>query len=489
MMSKIIAPIIYMLFLGLLGPAGCASSADSSSVPGTEFINRPAPLSKTPAPNTKSSLINTREVLKDPAQPLALATAITLALQNDRQIKIARLNVGIAEDRMVTARSFYLPHLKVSAGETWLDKQPGIFDPETKHSFLAGEKSVFRADAKLMIPVYDFGRTSAACRQAGLYRMSQESIAARTRQEIVYEVTESYFAVLRIKRMLQVAHEALELTAAHLKQAGAFFAQGLVDKRDVLQAELQLAQVKQTLFQAENGYEMTISSFNTMIGCDINRPTQIIDILAPRPFAIDIEACMSAAEQNRPELNRTRIQQKMARAGLDAARAEKYPKIAALTGFGYNDDEYQLRDKVWSGYLGLELDLFNGGMKNAQVREAEKRLAQTDEVYEELRNDLKLQVKGAYLAVVEAEKKLSVTEKAIEQARENLRIVKNQYATNVASSTDVLDAQTLFTRTTSDHYHALYYLNAALARLEWAMGTQLSMPANIKENQQDEDHR
>ena len=406
--------------------------------------------------------------------PLTLEDSIALALQNVRQIRIARLNVGIAEDRIITARSFLLPKIKASASNIWLDKQPGMYNPDTEVSFIAGEKEAFRSEARLLVPIYDFGRSFSRYKEMKLYKLSQESVVERTRQEVVFEVTEAYFNILMAERLKQVAQEAVRLNRAHLKQAKDFFAEGLVDKKDVLQAEVRLAQAEQRLFKTENDYEMAVSTFNKIIGVDIDFSTHVIDLLSSRPFTSDLKTCITLADQSRPELFQLRKHYEMARAAVDAAKAERYPRIYGTGGFKYDNDEYRLNDKEWSASLNMEISLFSGGGLTAQINEAKKKFQQAKEAYDDLITGLRLQVKGAYLAVVEAKKRLSVTEKAISQAEENLRILENQYMENIVPSTDVLDAQTLFVRAKADHYQALYYVNTAIACLEWAMGAKLS---------------
>jgi len=63
-----------------------------------------------------------------------------------------------------------------------------------------------------------------------------------------------------------------------------------------------------------------------------------------------------------------------------------------------------------------------------------------------------------------------VATKAIAQARENLRLVNNKYRQNVASSTDVVDAETSLTKARSNYHIAIYDCHTALARLVSAAG-------------------
>jgi outer membrane protein TolC len=70
----------------------------------------------------------------------------------------------------------------------------------------------------------------------------------------------------------------------------------------------------------------------------------------------------------------------------------------------------------------------------------------------------------------ESEQQLMVANKAIEQAQENFRINVERYREQVATSTDVLDSQTLLTRAKFDYANALSEYNINHVRLERAMG-------------------
>jgi len=89
---------------------------------------------------------------------------------------------------------------------------------------------------------------------------------------------------------------------------------------------------------------------------------------------------------------------------------------------------------------------------------------------QELKDNIRLEVKDAYLLLREAEKNIQVTRTAIAQAEENFRINEERYKQQVATSTDVLDAQTLLTRARSNYFNALSDYNISWAKLERAMG-------------------
>ena len=87
-----------------------------------------------------------------------------------------------------------------------------------------------------------------------------------------------------------------------------------------------------------------------------------------------------------------------------------------------------------------------------------------------IEDGIRFQVKEAVLYLEEAEKNIPTTQKAVLQAEENLRVSKERYRSQLTTSTEVLDAQTLLTQARLNYYNSLYDYNLAEARLQRAMG-------------------
>ena len=64
-------------------------------------------------------------------------------------------------------------------------------------------------------------------------------------------------------------------------------------------------------------------------------------------------------------------------------------------------------------------------------------------------------------------------QQTIEQAEENFRINEERYREQMATSTDVLDARTLLSKTMTNYYNALYDFKIAKAALYLAMGQEV----------------
>ena len=104
------------------------------------------------------------------------------------------------------------------------------------------------------------------------------------------------------------------------------------------------------------------------------------------------------------------------------------------------------------------------------MREKETRLVQAEDVRVQVEDSVSLEVKDAYLRLQEARDKIGVAEAAVEQAEENFRINAERFKEQVATTTEVLDAQTLLTQARSNYFNALSDYNITWARLDRAMG-------------------
>ena len=82
-------------------------------------------------------------------------------------------------------------------------------------------------------------------------------------------------------------------------------------------------------------------------------------------------------------------------------------------------------------------------------------------------------MKRAYLKNLETEINIITIRKAIAQAKENLRINQERFKEQVATTTDVLNAQTLLAETMTRFYTALYDFKISKAALYRAMGQEV----------------
>ena len=295
-------------------------------------------------------------------------------------------------------------------------------------------------------------------------------------QDLVLDVKAAYFAILKTEKLQNVATRAVEQLEGHLAVAQAFYDEGIIAKNELLQTEVQMAQARQDLITAINGVALAKSLFNKLLRRGLNKEVQIKDILDYKPVQLDFDEALKKAELNRPEIQEVLFNVLSAEKGVVLSKSNYYPTASLIANYQRETDDILLESDPgqdadnWTITLQGEWTFWEWGKKRHDVAAAMARLAKARYLLNEIKDNIQLELKEAYLSLREAEKNIQVAKKAVVQAEENYRMNEERYKQQVATSTDVLDAQTLLTQAQTNHFNALSDYNISWARLERAMG-------------------
>jgi outer membrane protein TolC len=295
-------------------------------------------------------------------------------------------------------------------------------------------------------------------------------------QDVVQDVKIAYFNVLRARRLLQTASQAVEMLKAHCDVARNFHRVGLIPKNDMLQAEVELANGKQSQVRAQNALELAKSRMNNVLKRDLFSPVEIVDILDYQPMARTFEECLNIARKNRPEIRIADLRTDQARKLVSVAQSEYFPNVSLVGNYARFGDTPAVsgtpfRDmESWQVMATASWNFWEWGKTKYRVDAGRARENQAVDQAKELSDTIALEIRNAYLVLQEAESQIAVSKIVIEQAEENFRISEARYKERVARATEVLDAQTLLTRAKSEYANALGDYNISYARLQRAIG-------------------
>jgi len=426
-------------------------------------------------------------------QPAALGLneSIDIALKQSMLIQAARDGVKGAESQKKEAFTAFLPKLSTSYSYTRLHPTPWSYvSPATLTSSTVppvsinipgrpttiGTQDNYSWALEFRQPLFAGGAISAnyeASKKGEAIAQVEESLAS---QDLVQEVKVAYFNILKAQKIQDVAQQAVEQLKSHRNDAQNFYEVGLIPKNDLLQSEVRLADGMQNLVRAENGLEIAKSRFNTVLRRHINDPVSIEDILKYRPFDKPIEGCLQTALEKRPEIKSYNLRIEQMQELVKVAKGDLMPALSAVGHYERFGDQSDLQgttyksEETWYIMARADWNFWEWGKTKNQVDSRQARQNQAASLLANEKDKVAFEVKAAYILVRESEKQVFVAQKAIEQAEENFRLNTERYKEQVGTSTDVLDAQTLLTKTKSDYVNALgdYYISQA--RLERAMG-------------------
>ncbi|HOD34450.1 MAG TPA: TolC family protein [Syntrophales bacterium] len=413
----------------------------------------------------------------DPAGVMTLKDSIDTALKRNVIVHSAREGVRASEARKNEALTGFLPRFSTSYSYARLNEPPSVKLPITGYQPVeTGTEDNYNWFVELKQPLFAGGRILSAYQASkiGLDISRTEEIS--TVQNIILETTVAYFNILRAEKLLEVAKQSVEQRTAQRDLAKEYFDVGLIPKNDLLTAEVELANGTQLLIRAENGLEIARAKFNTLLRRDINESVTVEDILKYEPYGRTMEECFRIAAGQRPEIRNSTLKVEQAGKQVDLAASEFYPALNLSGKYGRFGDEADLSGSLyqdsenWSVLAVASWDFWEWGRTKYNRDYYRSRQQQARDALTDVKDQVALDVKNAYLVMKEAEKRIHVAGKSIEQADENLRIYQERYRAQVSTSKDVLDAQTLLVRARADYYDALSEYRIAMARLERSMG-------------------
>ena len=409
-------------------------------------------------------------------KPLTLEESVKIALERSLTIHSAVEGIAGSEYRRKEAITSFLPLWTGQYAYTRYSYPAfvGNFGGSVTGITRTSSPNVYNFNTTVSQPLFAGGLNLANYRSAKLGVDLSKTNVETVKRDLVLQVRVGYFIILRAEKFLDVAQQQVKQFEAQLEVTKAFFDVGIIAKNDVLQAEVRLANARQTLVRAGNDLAVAKSSFNNLLRREINTPLEVVDILAYKAFPLSYEQSIEEALRLRPEIKTAQLSIEQAKEGVKVARSGYFPTINLAGNYSRSSEDYttfgDIRSERWNIQALATFTLWNWGNTAFKVGENKVKVTQAEDSKTQLVESITLEVKNDYLNMLVAEKNLSVAEKAIEQAEENLRMNEERYKYQVATQTDVLDAVTLLAQARVNYYGALSDFNVAKAQLERAMG-------------------
>lgn len=421
-----------------------------------------------------------------PPTPLTLVAAIELAYRYRPSLQIAAEQINKARGGQAIAFAPFLP------GVTGTVREIGAIEPiqgyttqtlPTVVGFGPGSQDFNLAEMHVQWTLWDFGKTVGAYDAAVGLREIAELQFRRARQTTSFDVTVAYFQVLYAQAIRVVADEALRRANSHLRVAKSMLSEGAADPDDVLRAEVQCAESQQQLVSAETDELIKVAALNRIMGINVNFPTQIHREESESEMSLSIIDCLQLAVDNREEFRVAQRAIANSQSTARSVRGQFLPRIsvagtlANVEGSGINAGDVAI------GGINFDMDLFAGGKKLGELRQANAEIRIAVARAKEICDNIAFEVNQSYRWIDDARQRIVLARTAVRQARENVRLVDNKFSEGDATPTDVIDAETTLTRSEQSLAQAIYDYQTSLARLSYATGTEIPLGLDRNRNQ------
>ncbi len=417
-------------------------------------------------------------------QKLNLQQSLELAFKNSKDIKISNSKITGSSAKVDEVSSQFLPSLKLSANYTRLSDVPAfqVKLPISPVPITISDVILNNYTVKLSLqqPVFTGFRLNALRDAAEYYNEAATEDVNKTKNEVAFLVYSSYLNLYKAKQIKALLEQSLKSVELHVTDTKNFMANGLATRNDLLKFEVQESNIQLSLIEANNGIDLARSALNKSLGLPLNENTEIEKIeIIPEPISNDLNSMVKEALNNRSEIKTVKYTLEAGRENIRASRSGYFPSVFVSGNYTYANPNNRYQPPLekfkgtWDVGITLSWDIWNWGGTSSQVIQAEQNLYQSQTQLDQLKENIELEVNQNYLSLKYAKEKLDVTTKTIEQAEENLRTFQEKYNVQLATSTDIIDAENSVLQAKTNYTNALIDYKMAKVKLEKSIGRKI----------------
>ncbi|MBP6544726.1 MAG: efflux transporter outer membrane subunit [Piscinibacter sp.] len=362
----------------------------------------------------------------------ALRALIELALKNNRDLRVAVLNIEAVRAQYQLRRADQLPTL--NAGLT-ASRAPGT-----------GGNNVSAYSAGLSVAAYEvdlFGRVRSLTDSAAAQVLASEESRRVVQISLIASVANQYLALAADEELLDLTLRTLDTREQSLKLTQLRFDNGAASELDLRQAQTLAEAARVTLAQQRRQRELDRNALALLLGQALPEwpaaPGRVSAIaLADVPAGVPSEVLL-----RRPDVAQAEQQLVAANASIGAARAAFWPRITLTASAGTASTQLSdlFKDGAWSFAAQLLQPIFDAGRNRANLAVAEVQrdiaVAQYERAIQAAFRDVADALAGR--ATLDDQVRATQAQADAEQAR--YRLSELRFRNGVSSSLELLDAE------------------------------------------------
>ncbi|HEX8433470.1 TolC family protein [Archangium sp.] len=372
---------------------------------------------------------------------LTLDEALQAARQENLDLKVARAR--LEQSALLSRRAWagYLPTVSVGGSYTRNSNEAVVALPGGPEIVIQPFNQ-FSAQAEVRQAIIA-PSLWPAIRSAGIAEDVAELNTENARREILFAVAQSYYGAASYQEAIRAAQFLLEVNTAREADTQKRFDAGTVTRVALLRAQLDRARAEQDLLRARNAYASARLALATLIQRDADFTLELPPV--PQVPAANEDLTKQALEQ-RPDVA-------VARRNLDLAVSRRqgvWFSYAPSVGFSgvyrlSNAAGFTGRNDVWALTLSAQWMLWDGGLREINLREESARVAEASALRKQSEARVTEEVARARLEYENAQANLSKAQEALGLARETQRLTEISFKAGVATYLEVADANAALT--------------------------------------------
>ena len=421
-------------------------------------------------PNPLNVPIIPEEVEIDRSPVITLEQAIELAYRNSQSLQAALLTLEQSAAALDEANAARLPTVSTGAN---------ITSQESNGSTISGLGRVGGSNINTTLSgsvdvAYDIltGGSRAASIQAAQLQQQISALALETQQEqIRLTTTNLYYALQDAGEQIRINQSFLNEAERNLRDSQLRQEVGVGTRFDVLRAEVQFANARQSLIQAQSQQRIARRDIARLLNLPSTASLEATPVAVADNWPLTLEESIILAFQNRAELEQQLLQADISEQQRQIALAAVRPRVSLFANYslqGQLDSSDSFQDNYSFG-ARFNMTLFDGGAARASARQQELSGEISEEQFSETLDQVRFDVEQAYFNLESNQENIATSQVAVAQADEALNLANLRLQAGVGTQLEVLTAQSELTQAQVNNVAAILGYNRALAAIERAI--------------------
>ncbi len=422
-------------------------------------------------------LSSTISVVKgqDSTKLLSLNEAITATLNNNKAIQLAKLDEKIAESNYKQTEAIYLPQV----GFTYTAMSSN--NPLNAFGFKLQQKSITQNDfnpALLNNPgaTGDFTtklevqqslvnmdliyKRKAAAKQTELFQYK----TLRTKEYMTFEVQKAYLQLQLAYDAVKVLEEAMQTSKSVYTFTDNRFKQGLIQKSDLLNVQVQITNVEANLAQANNNIRNASDYLSLLMGHGDGIIYKVDNVVQTESLAIDTSTKIDASRSDFVAMQKAIEASNLM---IQSNKMSYYPKLNAFGSYQMNDSRVLgFRANAYLAGVQLSWDIFKGNSNKNKITTQELERNKLSEQLAQQKEESQVALNKAYRDLSDAQFNIKQQKLSVDQAGEALQILQNRFQQGLVNTTDVLQSATQLSQQKFALAQAVFTTNVTKAYLQ-----------------------
>jgi outer membrane factor, OMF family len=417
------------------------------------------------------------------SQAMSLQDAVQMAVQRSPNLLLSKLGVERSQGSLKEAEAGRLPTASTSAqyqysetAQSKLQQGPAsAFGGSSSGGGSGPSSSLGGSILQVNWNLYTAGLVDAQIEdnQQGLKNSTLE--VEKQLQDLKVNVTRAYFKLQTEDGNVEIAQSAVRNAEASLRDAEAQERAGVGTQFDLLRQQVQLANTKQRLLQAQNN--RVVAQRDLARALNFVEPTEVRasdPVEESGSWDLSLEDSIFQAYGKRVELSQFTAQEQQAKAKERAAYAQINPQVS-LNGAIDFANQFGGSNSAGGqvGYsVGAQLrwNFFDGGVAQGRAEQAiaTAKIARVN--FANINNQVRFEVEQQFFTLQSSKERISSSRQAQFQGEEALRLARLRFRAGVGTQTDVISAEDALTTAKVNLLQSVISYNQSLQELRRAVG-------------------